>query len=108
MTDMDADEIRRRTYDMVLDMYKEWPMFKAELLHLGGRVGKLENKAEDTGRHELEDLKQKLADRKHRRDDDRTWWARNWVTVIVAVGLMVLSTGCSVLATVVVKKVFGV
>ena len=108
MPDMDEHDIRRRTYDMVLDIYKEWPMVKAELLHLGGRVNKLETKAEDTGRHELDDLKAQLAARKHRRDDDRTWVARNWVSILVAVGIVLLSSGCSIAGTLVLKKVFGV
>jgi type VI protein secretion system component VasF len=105
---MNHEDMVRQTYSMVLEMYREFPALKGELLRTVNRVEKLETKADDTGRHELDELKQQLADRKHRRADDLTWWARNWITVAVAIAMMALSTGCSIGGALLLRKVFGV
>lgn len=83
---------------------------KNDYLGLASRVQRLEVDAENTGKHNIEELQrrlrekeereQKLADKAlERREENRTWWQRHWVAVVtgIAASLVVgaLSTGCT-------------
>ena len=112
---MNDPEMLRQTYNMVLEMWKAWPALQGEVIAIKGevthahhRLSKVESRVEDTGRHDIEKLEAELRDRSKEHRDDRTWVARNWVAVVIAVGLLILSTGCSIASTILVRKVFGV
>lgn len=105
---MTNDEMVRRTYDMVLLMHQGFEAMKVEILAQAHRIAKLENKVEDTGKHDLAKLERALEKREENERERSTWWTRHWVAVVLAVSVVLLSTGCSVAGTLVLRKVFGV
>lgn len=73
---------------------------KQALAGVHARVDRLERDADDTGRHNIEDLKQQL---KERQASSRTW-ATTWVQVVAAVAVAVASGALGVLITVLTRK----
>lgn len=83
---------------------------KNDFSGLAARVTRLESDAENTGKHNIEELQRRLREKEEReremadkalerREESRTWWQRHWVAVLTGIfsALLVgaLSTGCT-------------
>ena len=100
-----SDPTQQKILDVLLDLHHRFGKVETELLSIIGRVARVEGKVEDTGKHDLTRLESELAERRKTAQESRTWWARNWVGVVIAIGMLVLSTACSVGSSILVIKV---
>lgn len=71
----------------------------ASLRGLDSRVTKLESNVEDTGKHNIEDLRMQLREAKAR----VSWWGKYKVQTLTAIGMLVLGAILSTCATLAIR-----